>query len=60
MQDFTSYSHKQNRWIEGGLKCSYIEPKSDSLNTNSAVKNESIPTYPQDIEKSIQVIIKFF
>ncbi|XP_025423024.1 RNA-binding protein 48 isoform X2 [Sipha flava] len=34
LRNCNSYSQKQNRWLEGGLKCSYIVPKSNLLNTN--------------------------
>ncbi|KAL4149760.1 hypothetical protein QTP88_003628 [Uroleucon formosanum] len=38
LQSCSSNSQKQNRWIEGGLKCSYIIPKTDHLN----IKKETI------------------
>uniref|UniRef100_A0A2S2PQ11 RNA-binding protein 48 n=1 Tax=Schizaphis graminum TaxID=13262 RepID=A0A2S2PQ11_SCHGA len=38
LQSCSSNSQKQNRWLEGGLKCSYIIPKPDSLNTKKETK----------------------
>lgn len=35
---YTSYSQKQNRWLEGGLKCSYIIPKPNSLNSTKEIE----------------------
>ncbi|XP_022180959.1 RNA-binding protein 48 [Myzus persicae] len=41
LQSCSSKSQKQNRWLEGGLKCSYIIPKPDPLNTKKETKKKS-------------------
>lgn len=43
LQNYSSCSQKQNQWIKGGLKCSYIIPKSDHTNTTKeTVKNKLV------------------
>ncbi|KAF0767592.1 RNA-binding protein 48 [Aphis craccivora] len=42
LQSCSSTTQKQNRWLEGGLQCSYIIPKPDPLNTKKeTTKNKS-------------------
>lgn len=42
LQSCNFNTQKQNCWLEGGLKCSYIIPKSESLNTNKeTIKKKS-------------------
>ncbi|VVC28381.1 Hypothetical protein CINCED_3A012556 [Cinara cedri] len=43
-QDLSSYSQKHNRWLKGGLKCSYIIPKTDPLNTTKEIMKHKLET----------------